>query len=104
MKPTDPTRDPNQGEGDRASAKRYDEHVREYVSEGTMDEDARDAAQWVAHQAREAARAERDGKRGPQPVRRLARPTWLSMHGLVERGQRLLGRLRDAYHRVAHRA
>lgn len=75
-------KEPNQGEGDRASARRYDEHVREFAREGKVEPSAADARTFVEAHPEEAAKAERDAKRGP------ARTSF------VERLERALGRLR----------
>lgn len=64
MKPQNP--DANQGEGDKASARRYNRRVREFVAEGKVDEAAHEAEQYVEHEPDDAARAERKAKRGPQ--------------------------------------
>lgn len=48
-----------QGEGDRESAKRYNENAREFVESGKVDEAARKAGEGDKE---ELARAEKDGK------------------------------------------
>lgn len=66
MKPEKPTqRDANQGEGDRVSARHYNEQLREFVHGGQVDPAARDAEAYVARTPVDAARAERTAKRGP---------------------------------------
>jgi hypothetical protein len=58
-------KDPNQGEGDRASARRYDKHAKEFVREGKVAPAARDAKQYVEKDPEGAERAERTARRGP---------------------------------------
>ncbi len=62
MKRTDEPRDPNQGEGDRASARVYNENVREFISRGKVDRAASDARDYVEHEPEDARRAEKAAK------------------------------------------
>ncbi len=55
----------NQGEGDKASARRYNENAREFVAEGKVDKAALEAEEFVEAEPAEAARAEREAKQGP---------------------------------------
>jgi hypothetical protein len=55
----------NQGEGDRASARKYEKDLRSFVQTGKVDDAARRAEDYVNAHPDEAARAERDAKRGP---------------------------------------
>ena len=81
-------KEPNQGEGDRASGRRYDEHVREFVADGKVPDSARQARTFVEAHPDDAAKAEREAKRGP------ARP---SIFDRLERViERLRGRVRKA--------
>jgi hypothetical protein len=72
-------KDPNQGEGDRLSARRYDQHVESFVAEGKPPGAATDARVWVDAHPDDAARAERATRRGAHPLRAaLTRPfAWL---------------------------
>jgi hypothetical protein len=110
MKPEQPTwpgaspgRDPNQGEGDRVSARHYNEQVEEFVAEGKVDSSAREAERYVETQPDDAARAERSAKRGPHPTKvtldeliGMGRTMLERVRPYVERG---VGRLRARFHR-----
>lgn len=69
MKPNEPTSDKNQGEGNRVASREYNEAAREFVSEGKVDEAARDAAEFVEAKPEEAKRAEAAGREGPKPAK-----------------------------------
>nr|HEX4315376.1 hypothetical protein [Kofleriaceae bacterium] len=58
-------KDPNQGEGDRASARRYDAHVEKFVDDGRVPDAATEAAAFVAADPEAAAKAEAAAKQGP---------------------------------------
>ena len=94
-------KDPNQGEGDRASARRYDTHVEDFVATGRVPEAAREAEDYVEREPEDAAKAEREAKRGPNGRRRLSIPT--SIDDLVARGRTVLDRMRPAYERLRAR-
>jgi hypothetical protein len=79
-------KDPNQGEGDRASARRYDRHVREFVSEGRVPDAAQHARDVVDHDPEAAAKAEAEARRGPG--RRV------SVDELVAKGHSVVDRVR----------
>lgn len=100
MKPTipaDPNRkDPNQGEGDRMSARTYNMHAQEFVAEGKVDEAARDAAQFVESEPAEAQRAEAAARRGP-------RGTKVSVDELVGMGRSVIDRVRPYVARAVDR-
>jgi len=59
------TKDPNQGEGDRIAARRYNRDLREFISEGRVEPAARQAELYVEAHPDEATRAERKAKHGP---------------------------------------
>jgi hypothetical protein len=84
----DQRKDPNQGEGDRKSARRYDKHVEEFVSEGRVPEAAHEAKDYVEREPSDAARAERDARRGPRGRYRA------TLDELVAKGRSLLERFR----------
>lgn len=85
-------KDPNQGEGDRRSARRYDQHVREFIDEGKVDEAAKEAKRFVESEPAEAAAAESKAKRGP-----AAR---VSVDELVAKGHSLIERVRPVVERT----
>jgi hypothetical protein len=85
-------KDPNQGEGDRASARRYDKHVEEFVSEGRVADAATEARDYVEHEPEEASKAERQAKRGPG--------RHLSVDDLVSKGQSVVDRVRPMVDRA----
>ena len=80
-------KDPNQGEGDRASARRYDDHVREFVAEGKVDPAATQARDYVEREPGDAAKAEASAKRGPAG-------RWASVDQIVAKGRSVFERLR----------
>ncbi len=85
--------DANQGEGDRVSARHYNNQVRDFVADGKVEAAARDAEAYVATRPDEAARAERKARRGP-------RPTWISLDELVAKGRTVLERARPIVDRA----
>ena len=76
------TKEPNQGEGDRVSARRYNRDLREFIAEGKVPEAAEDARRFVDTHPDAARRAERRAKHGPR--------SWL---------ERTLDSLRAVFHR-----
>lgn len=89
-------KDPNQGEGDRVSARRYDGHVRDFVAEGKVDPAAGDARAYVEREPEDAAKAEAAAKRGPVGASVL-------MESVITRGQSLLERVRPVVARLRAR-
>jgi hypothetical protein len=96
MKLDKPTPDQNQGEGDRASAGRYQRHVHEFVAGGEVEPAARDAEQYVERAPDDAARAEAAARRGP-------RPTKVSLDELVAKGHTVIDRMEALARRIAGR-
>lgn len=96
MNPDKPTKDGNQGEGDRTSARRYDRNVQEFVASGKVEPAARSAETFVERHPGDAAQAERTAQRGP-------RPTKVSLEELVAKGHTLLDRFESFARRVADR-
>ncbi|MGN6110700.1 MAG: hypothetical protein ACTHU0_36695 [Kofleriaceae bacterium] len=92
MKPRN--HDPNQGEGDRVSARRYDKNVRDFVAEGKVDEAARQARDYVESSPEDAERAERTAKRGPHGTR-------VSVDDLVAKSRTMIDRVRPMVERAA---
>jgi len=88
-------KDPNQGEGDRASARRYDNHVHDFVTEGKVDPAARDARAYVEREPEDAAKAEAEAKRGPGIT--------ATVDQVIAKGQTLLDRVRPMVERLRAR-
>ena len=59
-------KDPNQGEGDRASARRYDANVEKFVDDGQVPLAATEAKMFVEAEPEAAKAAEDAGKAGPK--------------------------------------
>jgi hypothetical protein len=93
MKSDNPT---NQGEGDKASARVYNKHVREFIADGKVDRAADDARQFLERDPESAARAEASAKRGP-------RSTKVSVDELVAKGRNLIDRIRLGIHNLRAR-
>ena len=96
MKPQDGSKDENQGEGDRISARHYNEDVRGFVAEGKVEPAARDAAQYVEAEPEEARAAEQRAKRGPHGTK-------VSVDELVAKGRTVIDRVRPIVERVVER-
>ena len=88
-------KDPNQGEGDRAGARRYDDHVRDFVAEGKVEPAAGDARAYVEREPEDAAKAEAAAKRGPS--------VGTTVDSVIAKGQSLLGRVRPMVERLRSR-
>jgi hypothetical protein len=88
------TKDPNQGKGDRAAARRYDRNVREFVGEGKVDPAANEARLVVEEEPSKAAAAEVAAKRGPAGSRGV------SVDELVTKGHSLIERVRPMVDRA----
>lgn len=86
-------KDPNQGEGDRASARRYDNNVREFIREGKVEDAAEEAAEFVEAEPAEAEKAEREAKRGPGG-------RTISVDDIVAKGHSMLERVRPMVDRA----
>ena len=84
----------NQGEGDKASARRYNNHAAEFVAEGKVDKAAREARDFVEAEPADAAAAERAAKRGPGGTR-------VSLDDLVAKGRTVVDRVRPMIERAA---
>lgn len=87
-------KDPNQGEGDRISGRRYDRHVREFIAEGKVPDAANDARLYVERDPDEAAKAERFARGGPSSSRSA------SVEEIVEKGQSVFDRVRPMVKRA----
>ena len=87
-------KDPNQGEGDRKSARRYDRHVREYIAEGKVPDAASEAKSYVERDPDEAAKAERQARRPPAARWASVDEIVAKGHSVVDRVQRVIDRVR----------
>ena len=87
-------KDPNQGEGDRISARRYDRHVREFIAEGKVPDAANEAAFYVEHEPEDAAKAEEAAKHGPFGKR------FASVDQIVAKGHSVIDRVRPMVSRA----
>jgi hypothetical protein len=85
---------PNQGEGDRKSARRYDRHLQEYIAEGKVDDAAQIARNFVELHPLEAERAEREA-RNPK--------AFATAEQLVATGRTFIERIRQAAARLRAR-
>lgn len=90
-------KDPNQGEGDRMSARRYDRHAREFVAEGKVPDAANEARLFVERDPDDAAKAEQAARRGPQGTR------WASVEELIAKGHSVLDRVKPMVDRLRAR-
>jgi hypothetical protein len=96
MKPRDESKEPNQGEGDRKSARRYNEDVTGFVAEGKVEPAAREAARFVEAEPEKAKAAEQRAKRGPHG-------TNTTVDELVAKGRTVIDRVRPIVERVVER-
>jgi hypothetical protein len=98
MKPDKPThRDANQGEGDRLSARHYNEQLRKFVDGGNVEPAARKAETYVEQMPEAAARAERTARRGPAARGSSARQ---SLDELVAKARTVADRVRPIVDRA----
>lgn len=88
-------KEPNQGEGDRGAARRYDQNLREFIDEGKVADAAEDARDYVESDPAEAAAAEQAAKRGPR-----GKLTSVSVDELVAKGHSLIERVRPMVDRA----
>jgi hypothetical protein len=88
------TNNGNQGEGDKASARRYNQHAEEFVSDGRVNKAAADAREFVEAEPEEAQAAERAGKRGPSGTK-------VSLDDLMAKGRTVVDRVRPMIERAA---
>ena len=95
MKPNAPT-DKNQGEGDKVSAREYNQAAREFVADGKVEDAARDAATFVEAEPEEAKRAEAAGRRGPKGTK-------VSVDDIVDMGRTVIERVRPYVARAVDR-
>lgn len=93
MRPRNDSQEPNQGEGDKLSARRYNRDLREFIDEGKVDEAAEDARLYVERDPDDAERAEAKAKRGP-------RGKGISVDELVAKGRSVVERVRPYIERA----
>ncbi|HEY3807054.1 MAG TPA: hypothetical protein VGL61_30835 [Kofleriaceae bacterium] len=86
------SKDTNQGEGDRASARRYDKHAQEFVASGNVEPAAEQAKAYVEREPAAAAAAEAKARKGPHPSRLP------SLEHLVAMGRSIVARLYARFH------
>jgi hypothetical protein len=89
-------KDPNQGEGDRRSARRYDRHVREFVAEGKVPDAASEAKDYVEREPEAAERAEREARHGHGG-------RWVSVEEMIGKGHSVVDRLQRAVEQLRAR-
>jgi hypothetical protein len=89
-------KDPNQGEGDKVSARRYDRHVREFIAEGKVPDAANEARLYVERDPDDAAKAERAAQRRRGPVSRR----FASVDQMVAKGHSVIDRVRPMVERA----
>ena len=89
-------KDPNQGEGDKVSARHYNSEVREFIADGKVDEAAREAAHYIEAEPRDAERAEKKARKGPAASK-------VSVDELVAKGRTVIDRVRPIVDRVVDR-
>jgi hypothetical protein len=86
------TSDQNQGEGDKVSARKYNNDLRDFISTGKVDKAANDARAYVESDPEGAARAERKAKHGTvRPIDEIV----AMGRNLVERVKRGLAAFRE---------
>jgi hypothetical protein len=93
MRPRNDSREPNQGEGDKVSARHYNRDLREFIAEGKVDEAAEDARLYVERDPADADRAEAKAKRGP-------RGKGISVDEIVAKGRSVVDRVRPFIERA----
>jgi hypothetical protein len=96
MSPRDTSKDPMQGEGDKASARHYNRDVREFIADGKVEEAAEEARIYVESAPDDAERAEAQAKRGP-------RAKGVSVDELVAKGRSVVDRVRPYLERASRK-
>jgi hypothetical protein len=97
MRPRNTSQDPNQGEGDKASARHYNRDLREFIAEGKVDDAAEEARLYVEREPDDAARAEAKAKHGPR------RGKGVTVDELIAKGKTVVDRVRPYVERAAER-
>ncbi len=78
---------PNQGEGDKASARKYNANVRQFVAAHKVDDAARTAKEFLEANPAEAAADEAKATAGPHPIAGR-------IEELITEGKAMVGRAR----------
>ncbi|MDQ3337050.1 MAG: hypothetical protein M4D80_17955 [Myxococcota bacterium] len=99
MRPRNTSQDPNQGEGDKASARHYNRDVREFVAEGKVEEAAEEARLYVERDPEDAARAEERAKRGPTRSKGVS----TTVDQLIAKGMSVVDRVRPYVERASQK-
>jgi hypothetical protein len=104
MKPEKPTQhDANEGEGNRTSARHYNQQLHDFVVSGKVEPAAHEAEAYVRQQPDDAARAERKARRGPHSTRITLDEMVATSRSVVDRVrpivERAVGRLRARFGR-----
>jgi hypothetical protein len=94
--PMSQQKEPNQGEGDRVSARRYDDNVRDFVTDGKVEGAADEARAYVEREPDDAAKAEAAAKRGPR-VNATVDQVIAKGHSLLDRVRPMVARLRARF-------
>lgn len=97
MRPRKTSQDPNQGEGDKISARHYNRDLREFIAEGKVEDAAEEARRFVERDPAEAAAAEERAKRGPRRGKRV------SVDELVAKGRTVVDRVRPFIARASQK-
>lgn len=92
-----PHKEPNQGEGDKASARKYNRAAESFVAEGKVGAAAREAEDFVEREPDEAARAEELAKRGPGGAK-------VSLDDLIAKGRSVVERVAETVKPYVDRA
>ena len=98
MRPRSTSQDPNQGEGDKASARHYNRDLREFIAEGKVDEAAEEARLYVERDPDDAERAEERAKRGPG-----RKGVSASVDELIAKGKTVVDRVRPYVERASQK-
>jgi hypothetical protein len=96
MRPRKDSQEPNQGEGDKVSSRKYNRDLREFIDEGKVEEAAEDARLYVERDPADAERAEAKAKRGPGASK-------ISVDELVAKGRSVVERVRPYLERAQKR-
>lgn len=84
------SKDPNQGEGDRVSARRYNKNVKEFIDEGRVEQSANEAERFVEEHPFESAKDEMKARTEHGPG---------LFDSLVGKGRAVVERIKRGLHR-----
>lgn len=97
MSPRNNSQEPNQGEGDKLSARHYNRDLREFIAEGKVDDAAHDARLYVENDPDDAFRAEEQAKRSPRSGKRV------SVDEIIAKGRSVVDRVRPYVERATQK-